>query len=201
MRISLFLATSVLVATAALPALSAEIGRVELDGSQIILHDDQTWEYAGERAAAPDGCTVIASETVPVSLCLDPDKWALANLDGAEEHGFRHKEHEIYVLLISETEVIDMATLKKAVLTNAQTAAGLSKVLTLEDGTASVDGHLFGRIVYRTTVDGIDVTYANYYTSFKSYGSLQIVAFAGTETFDSVRPVVAEVIAGVKIMK
>lgn len=193
-------ATAICVLLAGLPALAEEeIGRVDLNGSEIILYDDNTWEYSGDQVEAPDNCTTVSSQVLPVSVCLDPDQWALANLNGAEEHGFRHKVEDMYVLLITEKDVIERATLKKALLTNAQSAAGLNKVDTLEDGAASVDGYPFGRIVYRTVVDGIDVTYENYYTSFEGKGSLQIVAFAGSERFEDVRSIIAEVIAGVSI--
>jgi hypothetical protein len=199
MKIHIAFAACVFAAGMTTCALAGEIGRVEINGNEIILNDDNTWEYSGEEVAAPAKCTEIESKVLPVSVCLDPDTWVLANLNGAEEHGFHHKDKDVYVLMITEKQVIDQATLKKAVLANAQNAAGLNKVDTLEDGSASVDGHSFGRIVYRTIVDGIDVTYANYYTSFEGKGTLQIVAFAGSDQFDEARPVIAEVIAGVSI--
>ncbi len=179
------------------PALAEEIGRVELDGRSVILNEDKSWEYASQdEALAPEGCKEISSAVVPVALCLSEDKWILANLDGAEEHGFRLKDRELYLLLITETEVIDIPTLKKAALVNAQKAAKLNKVNTLEETSASIDGHEFGKIVYQTIVDDIDITYANYHSSFEGAGSVQIVMFAATGEFESFAPEMAEVIAG-----
>ncbi|MFZ1814527.1 MAG: DUF3157 family protein [Rhizobiaceae bacterium] len=195
----LIAATLSLAAMLPLSALSAEVGRVELDGRTIILNDDNSWEYAGDVAERPANCTSISSKVVPVSVCLDPDSWTLANLNGAEEHGFRHKEHDLYLLMITEKTVIERPSLKKAAITNAQSAAGLNKVNVLEDDSASVDGYPFGRIVYNTIVDGIDITYSNHYTSFEDTGSLQIVIFSGAAQFDSIRPVISEVIAGITV--
>lgn len=155
---------------------------------------------AGNAAAqGPENCTTISSEVLPVSICLDPDGWALANLDGAEEHGFRRKDHDMFVLMITETDAFDLDTLKKAILTNAQTAAGLHKIKTLEDDRVSIGDKEFGRIVYKAHVNDLDVTYANYYTSFDNKGSLQIVAFAAAEEFDSIRPIIDEVIESIDI--
>lgn len=199
MTTRLLVAACLLMAGMTAHAYAAEIGRFELDGSEIILHDDNTWEYSGDQVSAPDNCTTIESKVLPVSVCLDPDQWTLANLNGAEEHGFRHKTEDVYILVITEKDVIGQSTLKKAILTNAQTAAGLNKVETLIDTSASVDGYPFGKMVYRTKIDDLDITYENHYTSFEGKGSLQIVAFAGSDRFDEIHPLIAEVIAGVSV--
>jgi len=200
MRTGIATLFGLLLASASVPALAAdEIGRVQVDGNEIIIYDDNSWEYSGDQVSAPDNCTVVASDVLPVSVCLDPDQWQLANLNGAEEHGFQNKNYDMYVLMITEKEVIEMEPLKNAILTNAQKAAKLNKVTTLEDEQVSVSGHPFGHIVYRTTVDGIDVTYSNHYTNFPGKGSLQIVSFAGSGQFDEVRPIINEVVAGISV--
>lgn len=182
-------------------ALAAEIGQVTVDGNKVILYDDKTWDYAeGEtNVSAPADCVEIASKLLPISVCLDPDAWALGGLGEAYEHSFYNKANDMYVGLITEEDVIEFDVLKKAILTNAQNAAGLNKVETLEDSSASLSGHEFGKLEYRAISDGVDATFANFYTNFEGKGSLQIVAFAVSEEFDKVRPVIAEVIASVKV--
>ncbi|MEZ5792047.1 MAG: hypothetical protein R3D34_15145 [Nitratireductor sp.] len=181
-------------------ALAGEVARVEVNGRMVILNDDNSWEFASDTGATrPSNCTEIKSTVVPVSVCLDPDKWTLANLNGAEEHGFRHKEHDLYFLMITEKTVIEKPALKKAAITNAQSAAGLNKVNILKDDSASVGGYPFGHIIYNTLVDGIDITYDNYYTSFPDQGSLQLVIFTGAKEFDAAAPVISEVIAGMNV--
>ncbi len=185
------------------PALvqAAEIGQVTVDGNKVILYDDKTWDYAdGEPSVSvPKDCVEIASKVLPVSVCLDPDAWALGGLGEAYEHSFYNKANDMYVGLITEEDVLELDVLNKAILTNAQNAAGLNKVETLEDGSASLSGHEFGKLVYRAISDGVDATFANYYTNFEGKGSLQIVAFAVSEEFDKVRPIIDEVIASVKV--
>ena len=173
-----------------LPAAAAEIGRVELDGRIVILNDDNTWQYASDAtpAAAPSGCTQIASMVVPVSVCLDPAIWERAELGGDTEHSFKIKDAERYLMVITESDFFPNATLKSAILKNAQAAAGLEKVNIVEEGEVEIRGARFNRITYQTIVDGIDATYTNYYTGFIGKGSLQLVFFSGTGDHEPFAP-------------
>ncbi len=179
-------------------AWSAEVGRATVDGKEVILNDDNTWAFV-PAATAPGNCTSIKSEVLPVGLCLDPAGWALANLEGAAEQSFKRKDTEFYLMLITEKEFFDQPTLKKALLTNAQNAAGLEKVKTLEDGQATVAGKDFGRIVYQTIIDGLDVTYENYYRGLDGKGSVQFVFFALTSDYEKFRPAIDEAVAGMSV--
>ncbi len=187
------------IAVQAMPAWSAELGRATVGGKEVIINDDNTWSYAEAATTAPANCTAIKSEVLPVALCLDPAGWALANLEGAAEQSFKRKDTEFYLMLITEKEFFDQPTLKKAVLTNAQNAAGLEKVKTLEDGSATVAGKDFGRIVYQTIIDGLDVTYENYYRGLDGKGSVQFVFFALTSDYAKFRPAIDEAVAGMSV--
>ncbi|MCB1386902.1 MAG: hypothetical protein KDJ80_13295 [Nitratireductor sp.] len=198
MRI-VFAAAAMVATLIAGAASAAEIGRVEIDGRLVILNDDNRWEYASEAPAVSADCTDVASEVVPVTLCLDPEKWTFADLGGEAEIKLRLKKSELYLLVISEETEIDIPALKKAAITNAQSASGLTKVKTLSDGAASLDGHEFGKIEYATNVDGIDISYANYMSTFDGKGSVQLVFFTSNDLFDEMQSDITEVIAGVKI--
>jgi len=180
-------------------ARADEIGRITLDGRTVILSDDNTWVYASEKPEVAANCTEVASEVLPVSICLDPDKWTFADLGGEAEYKLRSKTEELYLLIITEETLLSIPTLKKAAITNAQEFSGLTKVKTLLDGSAIFDGQGFGQIEYATTIDGIDITYANYLTSFEDAGSLQLVFFAGTGQFDALRGEISEAMAGIRI--
>jgi len=196
-----FISGLIFVGTQA-PGFAAEIGRVTVDGNLVILHDDKTWEYAGgeeKKVTVPKNCVEISSKILPVSVCLDPDAWALGGLGDDYEHSFYNKEHDMYVGLITEEKVVEKKALRDAILTNAQHASGLNKVKTFEDSSASLSGHEFGKLVFRAISDGVDATFANYYTSFQGKGTLQIVAFAISDEFEKITPVIDEVIASVKI--
>lgn len=180
-------------------ALAAEIGKIQLNGRQVILNDDFTWSYGSDAPSVKPDCTDVGSEVVPLLICLDPGKWTFANLGGEAEHKLGLKGQELYLLFITEKTELSVASLKKAALSNAQDASGLSKVKTLLDQVALFDGHEFGVLEYATTVDGIDITYANYLTSFGDEGAAQFVFFAATNQFDGFRQVISEAMAGVAI--
>lgn len=188
------------------PARADEIGRAQFNGREIILHDDNRWEYAPEdaqqkasSAAAAEDCQRIASKVLPVSICLDGGSWAFATLEGSHEQGFRVKDTEHYMMLITEEDYFPLKTLRDAIVTNAQNAAGLQKVDILVDGTAELNGSSFGHIVYRTTIDGLDITYDNYYSGLEGKGSLQYIFFAETPEYDSYVPMIEQAAAGITV--
>lgn len=182
------------------PASATEIGRAVLDGREIILMEDQTWAYANpEAAGSSDDCVRISSEIVPFALCLNPDEWINANLEGDTERSIKHKVHDLYIMMITERLFIERSALKKAVIGNAQNAAGLEKVVVTTDTEVVHDSLEFGKLIYKTKVSGIDVTYQNLYTSFEDIGSLQLVFFAGSGQFDDLVPFMDKAIASIDI--
>lgn len=194
-------ATGVLAAAiTASSAWAAEIGRVTVDGRTIILHDDQSWTYAAEDAVSvPDNCTTIESEIVPVALCLDPEEWTRTELSGDNEYELKRKSAEHYMLMITEKAELEPAVLKRAILSNAQEAAGLAKVDTIDESSMLVDGQTFDKIVYRTDVDGLDITYTNFYTMFPGSGSMQIVFFALTNENADFESFIEQVAASIEV--
>ena len=91
--------------------------------------------------------------------------------------------------------------LKNAAISNAQAASGLTKVKVLKDNPATIDEHSFGEVVYRTKVDGIDITYANFYSNFDDVGSIQLIFFAGSGQFDDLRSAIDQAVSRVTIEK
>lgn len=181
-------------------AQAAELGTAIFNGKRVILSDDGTWKYANPETAAANGdCTPVSSELVPFSICLNSSDWTNANLGGGHEHSIKHKKHELYLLVISESVFIKMPALKSALLENAKSAAGLNKVNVFEEENTQIDGHPAGRIVYQTKISGIDITYENFYTNFKDTGSLQLVFFAAKSQFESLRPLIRDAMSTVKL--
>ena len=181
-------------------ALSAEIGRANVNGREIIINDDNTWAYAettARKGVKPSQCTEIRSEVLPVAVCLDPGGWVLGNLEGGHEHSFRRKDEDRYMMVITEKDFYPQQTLRDAILINAQKAAGLNKVNVLSETTEILDGKSYNRLVYRTKVDTLDVTYDNFYTGFEGEGSVQLVFFALTSDYDAFKPIIEQTIDGV----
>lgn len=194
-----FLAATLAATLVTGAALAAEMGRVKIDGRTIIIHDNNTWTYSAEEAAAvPSNCTTMASEIVPVSICLDPDEWTRTELSGDNEYELKRKGIEHYMIMITEKAELQPTALKEAILENAQNAAGLAKVETIAETSVVADGQTFEKIVYRTDVDGLDITYTNYYTMFPGSGSMQIVFFALTDDNVNYEPFIEQVAASIK---
>lgn len=170
------------------PVHTAELGVTVFKGKKIILDDDGTWQYENRDSQNQStNCTTLSSDVVPYSICLSEDNWTFADLGGESEITLKHKDHELYMLTITERIVHEMPVLKKAAISNAQAASGLTKVNVLEDKPVTIDDHDFGKLVYRTKVDGIDITYANFYSNFEDIGSIQLIFFAGSGQFDDLR--------------
>lgn len=183
---------------------AAEIGRTEIGGRTVVIDDNGTWSYADQAsggvsstpARSGGDCQSIESSVLPVSLCLDEQNWVLGNVEGNAEHNFRRKDGELYLMMITEKDYFPQKTLRDAILINAQNAAGLKKVNVLEEKTVEIGGHSFDRIVYRTTVDNLDVTYDNYYSGIEGKGSVQFVFFSLTEEYQGFKPAIEETSGG-----
>lgn len=154
---------------------------------------------AVSRNAAPTDCETLRSEVLPVSVCLSDQVWALGNTEGEKEMSFRRKDNEHYMLVITEKDFFPQEKLREAILINAQNAAGLKKVQVIEDTKASLDGEEFDRIVYRATIDGLDITYDNYYRGLDGKGSVQFVFFSLTDEYQAFKPVIEETVQSVQV--
>ncbi len=122
-------------------------------------------------------CVKQESTALPVSICLDPDGWALADIGSEAEMEFSTPEQDLFMMVITEADYFDQPTLRKAILTNAQLAAKLNKIEVVEDETVTLSGQEVGRLVYIAKLDDIVAHYENYYTGLEGKGSLQIVLF------------------------
>lgn len=181
---------------------AAELTRFTFDGKEIILFDDKTWEFT-ENAKSPStaNCEIVSSEKLPISICLNPDIWTFASLSGDHEASVKLKDQELYLLIITEKQFIEINAFKGAIITNAQNVSGLTKVKTLADESKTIDLYNFGRIVYTTKVDGLPVTFDNYYSNIKGKGSFQFVFFAGADDFDNHKQAITDAIGGIKITR
>ena len=183
-------------------ASAAELTRFTFDGKEIILFDDKTWEFADNTpaTAAPD-CEVVNSEKLPISICLNPEIWTFATLSGDHEVAVKVKDRELYLLMITEKQFIETGAFKKAIIANAQNVSGLTKVQTLAEESVVLDLYNFGRLVYTTKVDGLPVTFDNYYSNIKDKGSFQFVFFAGRDDFESHKQTIADAVGGIKVTR
>lgn len=181
---------------------AAELGRVELNGRQIIINDDNSWAYA-DNATQPmpanTNCQAIDSKVLPLSFCLNPNKWSYAEINDVAELQFKVKDKEIYAMVITETDVIPEARLKNAILTNGQNAAGLNKIKVTKEADSSEIGPNFPNFIYEANIDGSLITYNNYYKTFPFKGIVQIIMFSTTNEFEASLPYMDEFISNVTV--
>lgn len=204
MKISTNLLAASIIAFSPQLLHSAELGRVNLNGRQIIINDDNSWAYVTENstastAKAPEGCTEIPSKILPMKFCLDADKWALAEINDVAELQFKVKDQEIYAMIITETSLMPEKQLKEAILANGQNAAGLNKIEIIKDVKKSEVREDFPNFAYNANIDGALITYDNYYKTIPHKGIVQIIMFSGQSDYQNALPYMNEFIAGVTV--
>ncbi len=181
-------------------AIAGEKGRVEFEGRTIILNDDNTWEFVSEsrqvvvekketaeektaNADSPD-CVLFASNILPVSACLDEKVWQIGAKSDAAEFSFSTKSEKLYMLMITEKDEVPLEDFEKAIVANAQKAAGLNPVEIIVQERINALDLDWGRMVYIANIDGLKIQYENYFTTIKGKGSVQYVFYATPEDYD-----------------
>lgn len=186
-------------------AIAAETGRVTLDGREIILHDDKTWEYSAGTGDTQTGtnnnCVPFNSKTLPVSICLDEGYWYLGNEGGAAEFSFSSNDEKLYLLMITEKDVIPLDKFEKAIITNAQKAAGLKPVKVDIKERINAFGLEWGRMVYTANIDGLIIKYENFFTTMKGKGSVQFVFYATPENHGKTEAEIEKAIKKIDVKK
>ncbi len=168
--------------------MAAEIGRAQLNGREIILSHDKTWKYAtGSNGAnvssSNDDCVRIKSKTLPVSICLNEDIWKLDRAVGDAEFIFSTKDGNLYLMMVTETIEIPLKALERAIITNAQRAAGLKLIEVAVKERLDAVGLKWGRMVYTASIEGLIITYENRFTTIKGKGSVQFVFFSTPDKY------------------
>ena len=170
-------------------ANAAETGRVELDGREVILFDDNTWRFASDTdtdlSSANDDCVEIKSKALPVSICLDESVWKLGDGDGPGEFSFTTKDNNLFLLMITEKAEIPLKAFEKAIVANAQKASGLRPVEVIKKERIDALGVEWGRMVYNADIDGLIIKYENFFTTLKDKGSVQFVFYTTPNNYEA----------------
>lgn len=189
-------------------AHAGEMGRVTFEGKEIILFDDNSWHYAEKSAnkettvqKSNGDCVTLKSKIVPASICLDDKIWKVGNASGDTEFSFNTKTGDLYLLMITESTAIPLKAFEKAVIANAQNAAGLKPVKTVLNERINFQGQEWGHMIYLVDLDGLIIKYDNYFTLFKGEkaGSVQFVFYTTPENYDKVKPNIDTAAAGIAL--
>lgn len=182
------LAFSLALLLSASPVLSAEVGRVQFNGRNVILNDDNTWSYATpQTAAATDpandapltcaGFDPFVSARIKFAACIDPAVWTSADPIGEQEFLAYSADGKTAVTIVTETTVIPMNLYKDAIVAASAASAGVdaATITTTNEGNADYAKHSWGTFRYSMTVEGNAFAYLNYHVSDEALGSVQVV--------------------------
>lgn len=178
---------------------SAEIGKVDVNGKEIILMDDKTWKYSGAVADSVVPCSVVKAKTFPISLCLADDSWTKADVNDEAEMQFKLLDDTLYGMVIVDGSQLTNRAFKKQILNNAKAAAGKSPVNIIAESSSVIGGKKLSKIQYQLMLGELNVTYINYYGGIKGKGALQLIFFMETALVNEKLPDIAEVLAKVEI--
>jgi hypothetical protein len=159
-------------------AIAGEKGRVQLNGREVILFDDNTWKFSSDAVSKTNkDCVLIKSTTLPVTICLDDTVWTNGDSNDAAELSFVTKDETLFLLVITETDEVQLDAFEKAIVVNAQSAAGKKPVEVKSKERLDAHGLEWGRMVYDADIEDIKIRYENYFTTIKGKGSVQFVFY------------------------
>ncbi len=190
---------------------SQEIKATTTDGRDVILNPNGTWYYSEEQKISsqidkglpqffkPESATVLLKgKRVKYGLWYDRSKWLLdQDIDNASaEYELTHVEGDRYVVIIPERLQIPLETLGIAAIANAKKAAPDTRISFEE--TRIVNDRKILCLRMDATIQGIPVSYINYYYSGKA-GAVQLMTYTGQNLVEEYQPDMMDLLNGFEI--
>ncbi len=187
---------------------SQEIKATTTDGRDVILNPNGTWYYSEEQKISsqidkglpqffkPESATVLLKgKRVKYGLWYDRSKWLLdQDIDNASaEYELTHVEGDRYVVIIPERLQIPLETLGIAAIANAKKAAPDTRISFEEKRIVNDRKILCLRM--DATIQGIPVSYINYYYSGKA-GAVQLMTYTGQNLVEEYQPDMMDLLNG-----
>jgi len=176
---------------------NAQINAITDTGDEVILFDDNTWEYVDidfeEKSEIPinnkeflkdeKSKFLVKSKRVDFGVWMNPKIWSFKKGTESDEYEFlfQKKSGDLYAILISEKLQIPVETLKEVAVENAKSVATNVKILKEEYRT--VNGKQLLMIQMSANIQGLKLIYYGYYYSDSS-GTVQLLAYTGENLFD-----------------
>lgn len=186
-------ATALLLLLMAAPAYAGEVGRTEFNSRTVILNDDQTWEYAETLVDGGSDCTAVASNVVPVELCLPDDAWRPTNLGEEFEKAFTSGSG-VYLGLITEHLFVDRPTMKKVIVENAEAGAGPGGVKNLVQVSRTINGMDWLHSSFSFDYGTVEIHMENFMYSREGFGTAQIAIWGAAQSEEQLQEA-AEMVA------
>ena len=192
---------------------SQEIKATTENGKDVLLNPDGTWYYPEEQKISsqidkgppqffkPKSATVLLKgKRVKYGLWYDRSKWIPdQDIDNTSaEYELTHVEGDRYVVIIPERLKIPLETLGIAAIANAKKAAPDTRI-TFEE-TRIVNNRKVLCLRMDATIQGIPVSYINYYYSGKS-GAVQLLTYTGQNLVEEYQPDMIDLLNGFEIVE
>ena len=173
--------------------LYAQTKAITETGIEVLLYDNGSWQFANKEDAAlkeevrvntkklvksTDATFLVRSTKTPIGININPKEWSFKKADDHEsaEFEFKHKDHDLFGLIISEKTEIPVETLKKIAYDNAKEAA--PDIVIKDQEYRNVNGLDVFMMEMWGSVQGIKIIYKGYYFS-NEQGTTQIVVYTG----------------------
>ena len=190
---------------------SQEITATTAEGRDVILNPNGTWQYAEEvetpsqpdsglpQFFRPKSATVLLKgKRVTYGLWYDRSKWIPdQDIDNASaEFELTHVEGDRYVVIIPERIQIPLETLRIAAIANAKKVAPDTRI-SFEEKRIVNDRKILC-LKMDATIQGIPVSYINYYYSGKA-GAVQLMTYTGQNLVEEYQSDIMDLLNGFEI--
>lgn len=191
--------------------VSQQIKATTEDGRQVLLNTDGSWVYIQDQEPFPSkkkpsnqyfrpksATVLLKGKRVTYGLWYDSNKWIVDQVidNASAEFELTHVQGDRYVVIIPERISIPLDTLKMAALANAKKVAPDIEVV--QEETRMVNEHKILCMKMNATIQGIPVSYVNYYYSGQG-GAVQLMAYTGQNLFEEYKQDLFDLLNGFEV--
>ncbi len=195
------LASSLIAALSAFGFAQEVAGSTVIDGRDVTLYTDRTWEFASRGDGA---CTLVARN---VEFCGENAGWSPTqppNADIAATYRFDDRHYgQMIIEELGSRDGLITEYMMDVVIENAAAVIGgrAADVAVLETYTVRVGNQTIPTIVYAFNIDGLDVVYANGIRTAPNR-TMQLMTFSvGTEYTERHRDLHQAFLSEIRISK
>jgi hypothetical protein len=171
----------------ALPAVSAELGRVTIDGKEIAVFNDGSWRYVADLAPMPAGCTpeqTWQSHRLTLSMCVPTGTWTEQGSHYAFEAVFTDPKSTVFSGIITEAMPLETAQMKDLVLAMVKDNPEIAEIKDVSYRTGTFGANELGILEYTTVLKkGVNLRYMNVHGGLPGKGNFQLLFWTAPELY------------------
>ncbi len=190
---------------------SQDIKATTESGQSVLLKSDGTWIFLQDQSPTPQkngqiiqyfkpksATVLLKGKRVTYGLWYDSSKWIVDQAidNTSAEYELTHIQGDRYVVIIPERINIPLETLKMAAIANAKKIAPDIEVI--QEEMRLVNDQKILCLKMNATIQGIPVSYVNYYYSGK-VGAVQLMAYTGQNLFEEYKQDLFDLLNGFEI--